>query len=66
MSNHGFGVLIKKRLVDLGFGVMELVDQSEVSYSVVNKIMRGDNSVRVSDLIRVLGCVGLKLEVNND
>ena len=53
---------IKLAMIDKDInGVMELVEFTGVSYSLISKLLRGDNTVSLSAAVEVLGLLGYEL-----
>ena len=52
-------IAMAKRDVD---GVMKLVQLTGLSYDICNRALRNDGSVKVHNLVTILGCLGYELK----
>jgi DNA-binding Xre family transcriptional regulator len=57
------GVLVREERVEQGLTINRLCDLSGVAYVTLSKLERGESSVRLDTLEKVLGALGLKLWV---
>lgn len=60
-----FASQLKKAMIDKGVNYNnELAELSGVSYYIVNRLMKDDNSCRLKDLVEVATFLGVKISLD--
>lgn len=61
-----FAAHLKKAMIDKGINHNnQLAEQTGVSYYIINRLMRDDNSCRLNDLFAVANYLGVKITFDN-